>query len=388
MKKILVTDGRSLAALAIIRSFGEKGFEVHCGDDFKSNLSSYSRYVKKKFVYPSPALYPSKFVEYLLGLVKNEKYDMIFPVRDDITLILSKYKNEFQKYTNLCLAEYDLIRKFRDKGDTIKIALSSGVPVPRTYFPEDTDIERIKNSVQYPVLIRARISSGSRGIMRVNSSAEFDAAYNSVKETYGEPIIQEYINKTGYSTACVLLDDSQKSIATFSYKRVKEYPITGGPTVVGISCEDSDVIAHSLKMLKKAGWSGVAEIEYILDENGSPLLLEVNPRFWMSLNLAIKAGVDFPYLMYELVCEENVNQVRSYTIGLKYRWVLPNEILWLIQTPDKVRGLKEFLDFRDKMTCYADLSIRDPLPIYGIVIQSFTFLLNPEKRRLIFKRGL
>jgi len=388
MKKIFVTDGRSLAALAIIRSFGEKGFEVHCGDDFKNNLSSYSRYIKKKFVYPSPVFYPSKFIEYLLDLARDEKYDMIFPVRDDITLLLSKHKNKFQKYTNLCLAEYDLIKRFRDKGETIKIALSSGVPVPRTYFPEDTKIDSIKDSIQYPVLVRARISSGSRGIIRVNSPAEFDAAYNNVKEKYGEPIIQEYISKTGYSTACVLLDDSQTSIATFSYKRVKEYPITGGPTVVGISCEDSDVIAHSLRMLKKAGWSGVAEIEYILDENGNPLLLEVNPRFWMSLNLAIKAGVDFPYLMYELVCEENVNYVGKYTIGLKYRWVLPNEILWLIQTPDKIRGLKEFLDFGDKMTCYGDLSIHDPLPVYGIIRQSFNFLFNPEKRRFIFRRGV
>jgi len=387
MKKILVTDGRSLAALAIIRSFGEKGFEVHCGDDFKNNLSSYSRYVKKRVIYPSPDSDPAGFIKYLINLVKSEKYDMIFPVRDDITLLLSKYKSEFQKYTRLYLADYEVLKKFRDKGETIKIAINCGIPVPKTYFPEYTDIGFIKNNVKYPVLVRARVSSGSRGIIKVNSVEEFDQAYSSIKNDYGEPIIQEYIYKTGYSTACILLNESQREIASFSYRRVKEYPVTGGPTVVGVSSEDSKSIAPSLRLLKYIGWKGAAEVEYILDGEGNPLLLEVNPRFWMPLNLSIKAGVDFPYLMYQLASGNNIDRVSKYEVGLKYRWVLPNEILWLTQTPDKIKGFKEFFNFWDKHTCYGDLSFSDPLPVFGIIMQSFSFLLNAEKRKFIFKRG-
>lgn len=387
MKKILVTDGRSLAALAIIRSFGEKGFEVHCGDDFKNNLSSYSRYVKKRVIYPSPVSDPSDFIKYLLDLTKNEKYDMIFPVRDDTTLLLSKYKDKFQKYTNLYLADYGILKKFRDKGETIKAALNSGVPVPKTYFPEDKCVEEIKRNVKYPILIRARISSGSRGIAYVGSLNEFDNAYHEIKEEYGEPIIQEYINKTGYSTACILLDDFQKEVASFSYRRVKEYPITGGPTVVGISSEDSEAIDLSLKLLKSVGWKGVAEIEYIKDQNGKPLLLEINPRFWMPLNLAIKAGVDFPYLMYQLTNGDNFDRITSYKTGLKYRWVFPNEILWLTQTSNKTKGIKEFFSFFDTNTTYAELSLKDPFPVIGIFMQSINFLLSRERRQFIFKRG-
>jgi len=388
MKKIFVTDGRSLAALAIIRSFGEKGFEVHCGEDFKHNLSSYSRYIKKRIVYPSSATQPSQFIEYLLDLTKKEKYEIIIPVRDETTILLAKHKNAFLKLTRLYLADYNTILKFRDKGKTVKLAQQYGIPTPKTYFPESQGIEEIKESVSYPILIRARISSGSRGIIYVNSTEEFDEAYNSIKKEYGEPLIQEYIYKTGYSTACILLDDTQKEIASFSYRRIKEYPITGGPTVVGISSEDSEVISYSLKLLKRMNWKGAAEIEYILDRNGNPLLLEVNPRFWMPLNLSIKAGVDFPYLMYQLAIGEKIGKVTSYKTGLKYRWVLPNEILWLTQTSDKIKGIKEFFDFGDKNTCYGDLSISDPLPVFGIMMQSFDFLFDREKRKMIFERGL
>lgn len=387
MNKVLVTDGRSLASLATIRSFGEKGFEVHCGDDTKNNLSSFSRYVKKRIVYPSPTKQPSQFIDFIIELTKKEKYDMIIPIRDDVTLLLSKNKDQLLKYTRLYLADYDVLRKFRDKGETIKIAQNVDVPVPDTYYPEDMDIKEIKECVQYPVLIRPRVSSGSRGIKYVISSSEFDEAYNEIKEGYGEPIVQEYINKTGYSTACILLDDEQNEIASFSYERVKEYPISGGPTVVGVSSNDAQIKEYSINLLKSIGWKGVAEIEFILNDEGKPLLLEVNPRFWMPLNLAIKSGVDFPYIMYDLAMGKNLDPVKVYKYGFKYRWVLPDEILWLLQTPHKVRGIKEFLNFWDKNTCYGILSIKDPMPTVGVLLQSLNYLFNSEKRKMIFKRG-
>ncbi|ETA66809.1 putative ATP-grasp enzyme [Methanolobus tindarius DSM 2278] len=385
--KILVTDGRSLAALAIIRSFGEKGFEVHCGDDFKNNLSSFSRYTKKRVLYPSPETQESDFIHFIINLIKNEQYDMIIPVRDDTTLLLSKYKEEISKFTQLYLANYKLLQEFRDKGQTIKLALENNIPVPNTFFPENMSLEEIKKKVTYPVLIRARISSGSRGIIKVESCSEFDDAYQRIKNEFGEPIIQEYINKTSYSTACLLLDGLQKEIASFTYARIKEYPISGGPTVVGVSTNDTIVKDYSLKLLQSIGWKGVAEIEYIIDSEGSPLLLEVNPRFWMPLNLAIAAGVDYPYLIYKLACGDSVEYTEPYKKGLKYRWVFPNEILWLTQTPDKIKGIKEFVNFWDKNTCYGDISIKDPFPLIGIMAQSLDFLLNKEKRKVIFKRG-
>ncbi|KAF1079012.1 ATP-grasp domain-containing protein [Methanogenium sp. MK-MG] len=385
--KILVTDGRSLATLAIIRSLGEKGFEIHCGDDFKSNLSSYSRYVKKRIIYPTPNLQESEFINFIIDLAKTENYAMIIPVRDDTTLLLSKYRKEISKYTHLYLADYDCIQKFRDKGQTIKIAQNANVPVPDTFFPEDMNLEEIKSNLKYPVLIRARVSSGSRGIKYLKSQSEFDLAYQEIKDEYGEPIIQEYISKSGYSTACLLLNDHQEQIASFSYERVKEYPINGGPTVVGISSDDELVKKYSLKLLKSIGWKGVAEVEYIIDKNGNPLLLEVNPRFWMPLNLAIKSGVDFPYLIYNLAMDENISPVNTYEIGLKYRWVFPNEILWLTQTSEKVQGFREFINFWDKKTCYGVISIKDPMALIGMIFQSLSFLFNSEKRKIIFDRG-
>jgi predicted ATP-grasp superfamily ATP-dependent carboligase len=387
MKKVFVTDGRSLAALAIVRSLGQKGIEIHCGEEFKHNITFFSRYVTKRIIYPSPQKEPLKFISAMLDLVKNKKYDMLMPVRDETSLMLSKYKEELSRYTNLYLANFEVMNTFRDKGETVRVAMRHNIPCPKTYFPEETSLAEIKNSAPYPLLIRPRVSSGSRGIRPVRSSDELDSAYSKVKEEYGEPIIQEQIPKKGYCTACVLLDRDCRKVAAFTYERVKEYPLSGGPTVVGVSCNNESIKEYALKLLRGMKWTGVAEVEFIIDPNGEPKLLEVNPRFWMPLNLAIYSGVDFPYLLYRLAMGEKVEPVTSYKVGIKYRWVLPSEVLWLMQTSDKLQGLKEFFNFWEDGTCYGELSLSDPMPVAGVMLQALNYAASDEKRALIFNRG-
>ena len=49
------------------------------------------------------------------------------------------------------------------------------------------------------------------------------------------------------------------------------------------------------ELLDELNWHGVAMVEFKVTEDGTPYLMEINTRFWGSLQLAIDAGVDFPY---------------------------------------------------------------------------------------------
>lgn len=387
MAKIFVLDGRSLASLAIVRSLGEKGFEIQCGEEFSLNLTSFSKYVKKSWVYPSPDLFPDKFIEEIKKITVKEKFDMIIPIRDATTLLIAKYADDLSQITNTFVADYDAVKLLQDKGETLKIAKKCGIPHPKTFFPEEKEIADIIQDLPEPALIRARISSGSRGIAYVGKRDTFLEKYNIIKKDYGEPIVQEYVKRRSYCSACILLDDHSNEVASFTYEKVKEYPLSGGPTVVGYSCNNPEAKNYAVQLLKAVGWKGVAEADFIIDQEGIPILLEINPRFWMPLNLAIKSGVDFPYLLYQLAHGHPITTIPEYPIGFKYRWVLPNEVLWLLSTPDKIQGLKDFFTFGGKNLCYGDLSIEDPLPILGIFAQSFHFLTDKKKRQAFFNRG-
>ncbi len=387
--KILVLDGRSLASLAIVRSLGSKGYEIHCGESFKNNLTSFSKYVKKKFEYPSPAKKPDEFIDWVLNLVKQEDYDLVLPVRDDTTLLLAKYQNVISEYTTLYTSDYEKIRKLNDKAETIKVARKADVPIPETYLPEETDIGTIKKEVDYPVLIRPRIGSGARGIKYISSEDQFDSAYHHVKDNYADPIIQEYIShEGGHYSIGTLFNRSSENVATHVYLETKQYPINGGPAVTAESVKKPPWTKNMLRILEELDWIGPAHMDVLYDEtDDSPKLLEVNPRFWMSMNIAIKSGVDFPYLIYKLSQNEEISGFFNYEDDMKYRWVIPNELLWLLNTNQKIDGLKEVINFWERDVCYGTLSKDDPFPIIGAVEQGLNFFFEKEKRDQIFDRG-
>ena len=63
---------------------------------------------------------------------------------------------------------------------------------------------------------------------------------------------------------------------------------------------DPALVERSRRLLEHFGWQGVAMVEYKVDERtGTPMLMEINGRFWGSLQLAVDAGVDFPRLLIE-----------------------------------------------------------------------------------------
>ncbi|RDZ38994.1 MULTISPECIES: carboxylate--amine ligase [Haloferax] len=387
--KILVTDGRSLASLAMIRSLGQQGHTVHCGESFKQNLSSYSKYVDKKLIYPDPEDSPEEFVEYLLAACEQEEYDLVIPVRDEATIQLSKNKEEFRDVSTVYIPEYDTLLPLMDKGETVKIAQEANVPTPETWFPEFTPREEIRSTVDYPVLVRPRRSSGSRGIKYVTNKREFDTAFDHVERNFGVPIVQEYVShEGGHYSIGTLFDSDSNEVATHVYKETKQYPVSGGPAVNAVSIEKPDWADDMLNILKHTGWVGPAHMDVLYDpESDGPKLLEVNPRLWMSIQIAISSGVDFPALLAELVSGNKPSRVASYDTDVSYRWVLPNEILWLLNADSKMSALAEFLQFDFRDECYGSLSFDDPKPVAGTIAQSLKFLTDPETRSMIFKRG-
>jgi predicted ATP-grasp superfamily ATP-dependent carboligase len=104
---------------------------------------------------------------------------------------------------------------------------------------------------------------------------------------------------------------------------LREKPPSGGVSVLSESIEvDFQQREAATKILDSAKWHGVAMVEYKVASDGRPYLIEINPRFWGSLQLAIDAGIDFPELLYQLAIGGKLDVANSYKIGTKSRWLL------------------------------------------------------------------
>ena len=73
-------------------------------------------------------------------------------------------------------------------------------------------------------------------------------------------------------------------------------------------------------LLEHYAWHGVAMVEFKLrTSDKKPVLIEVNPRIWGSINQSVLAGVDFPYLLYTMAMKGDVDPVLQYKTGVQSR---------------------------------------------------------------------
>jgi predicted ATP-grasp superfamily ATP-dependent carboligase len=148
-------------------------------------------------------------------------------------------------------------------------------------------------------------------------------------------------------------------------------------------------------LLRGAGWTGVAMVEFKLDaRSGIPRLMEVNARFWGSLQLAISAGVDFPFLLYRHALGERPSPPPAYRVGVASRWELGDLDHLLIRlrrrpglqlplhAPPLPRAVLHFLaDFFRPAVRHEVFRPNDPAPFVAELQQYVQKLVCPPERR-------
>jgi predicted ATP-grasp superfamily ATP-dependent carboligase len=388
MKKILVFDGRSRAALSIIRSLGKRGVHIVAGEAFMCS-SFYSKYTREKIIYPPPDKDPECFKSFMFDYLGENKIDLIIPVRDDITEIVINNQEKFSTYTSFLAPRQSAFNATRDKAETIKLARKLGVPHPKTILTkeEDSSLEILKKEFDLPALIKPRISSGSRGIIVVNNWDDFQVAYDKIHAEFPYPMIQEFIPHGG-AYGVSMLYKSGKSKASFTHKRIREFPISGGPSTLREGVHYEEIENYSSRLLDELKWNGVAMVEYRIDKNsGKPRLMEINPRFWGSLETAVFSGIDFPYLLYQLVTTGDCEDSFQYTAGIQVRWLLFGDILWFVNSKKNWHNIKAFFQFKKKNLSYDIFSWKDIGPSIGAFIEAFNSFMKSERRKHAFKRG-
>jgi len=385
MKKVLVTDAQMRSSLAIIRSLGKAGLHVTAGEETRFATGAFSKYCKARIVYPDPKD-EDAFVDFLLKKVRDETFDMIIPVTDSTVLPIVKRKKEFSKYTTVPYPDYDLMIKAIDKAQTLKIAAENGVPCPKTYPVADAgQLKDIKDELLYPVIIKPRTSYGSRGVTMCGSSEDLLSKYTAVAETYGPSVVQEYIPNGGEVGVYTLFNSDSEPRAVSVQRRLRSYPISGGPSTYRETIVYPELIETSFGLLKAMKWRGVAMVEFRIDpRDNTPKLMEVNPRFWGSLHLSILSGVDFPHMLYKLEKEGDVSPVMDYRAGVRCRWLLPGDILWYASSPGKIKNLPRFLEITNDDI----MSLDDPGPTFGFALATMRYMFDLNMWKFILRKPI
>jgi predicted ATP-grasp superfamily ATP-dependent carboligase len=216
-----------------------------------------------------------------------------------------------------------------DKERLLKEASTLGIAIPTQEIVRDidalaaTDLSRLR----YPMVIKpsrsVSVHSGARAKFSVSYAADatqLQRTLRSLAPAAFPVLLQQRVVGPGTGIFLLLWDGKIK--AQFAHERLCEKPPSGGESVYRESVAiDEDLRDRSRALLDRFGWSGVAMVEYKLDSaTGQPYLMEVNGRFWGSLQLAIDSGVDFPRILVACALGEDAQEMPSYRVGVRSRW--------------------------------------------------------------------
>jgi predicted ATP-grasp superfamily ATP-dependent carboligase len=382
--RVFVTDGRQRPALAIVRSLGRRGVPVLVGAETEASLASASRYCERHVTYPSPEQDHSAFDRFVLAFARRGEADVILPVTDIAMAAITANQDALRHHCALACPPYAAFDVVTDKSTLVERAREVGVPVPQTRYVDGlSDLPSVPDLTNGPAVvkpIRSRVRTGAgwtgTAVHYVQSGAELRRLYEQTEYLQRCPsLIQQRI--VGPGRAIFVLFDHGRLLTDFAHQRVREKPPSGGASVVSESVAvDPRLRDYAVRLLGPLGWHGVAMLEFKQDaRTGELYLIEVNGRFWGSLQLAIAAGVDFPYLTYQLAIGERPSVPESYAIGVKCRWLLGDLDHLLIRlaksarhlnladtAPTRFRTALDFLKFVEPQLYYDVISAEDPAP--------------------------
>ena len=374
--RVFVTDGYWRKTLAAVRGLGRLGIRVTVGESTYLAPALFSRYCHRRVHTPSPVLHPSRYLDFLDDYLSRHQHHVLMPMEEDTLLLLARNRERFNEKTRLPFGAYQHLLFARDKLKVLKQAQDLGISTPRTFEINSlAEAKQLGRQLEYPVVVKPRVGSGSAGVQYL---AGPDQLYDSLAQAFqaGQlPVLQERLPADGEGIgASFLLDQDHRVRASFIHRRIREYPVQGGPSTLRQSIIHEQARRDGTRLLESLRLVGVAMVEFKIDSrDGQAKLLEVNPRFWGSLALAIDAGVNFPFLLTLMALGLDFPTVNEYNLGHLCRWLLPGDILHFLDNPKRWRLEPSFFQFRRPDLTYDIIDLDDPLPILGSILSLLPF---------------
>lgn len=359
-KRVLVTDCWTRKALSVVRSLGEEGIIVHAVAHTRLGAALYSKHTHKYSILTSPERDKEKYWIQLVELLKKWEFDCILPLEEESIEVLLKNKDALAKLTKSPYMDSQAYTLASNKWDVYQLAKELGIPAPHSTVPaSDEDVNLFVSKNGFPIIFKPISGRGSAGIKTIENEDQLATAMEGNNLVNGQHILQQKLPTKGQGLGVSSLVKDGETLCSFSYKRLREYPVNGGPSTLRESTNDETTKHYAAQLLKALKWDGIAMVEFKHDSNANEAkLLEINPRFWGSLELAHSAGINFPILLYKLLMDLDIPD-QKYETGRRCRWLIPGDIVHFLANKKRFSMEPSFFNFFNRNTTYDQLSWKD-----------------------------
>lgn len=366
---VLVTDTKYRASLAAVQALGRDGYPIaalHTQGDGGSPAAFASKYVKKRVTFPCSAKdpqYPELLAQTCGSLAREYgTAPVVFPAGAATLSQLAEHREELAAHARFLVSPPETLDAANDKRRVGELARALGVPVPEEYPCPGGALPPA-----FPVVVKPRCGEkfGLHAEERYRiayDAAGFRAAWENMAQYDPQPVVQELLTGEAVGVS-LLMDQNSRPVSVLCHRRVREYPIQGGPSSCCESAWDEALVRCAIKLLQGLGFVGMAMVEF---KGGK--LLEINPRVWGSFPLTYKCGAPFAqdYVRASLGEELPLIQGPGYQTGVRMQFVLNDGLACLgyLGHGQGGRGLRGIADVLNPRVKDGVFSWDDPKPFF------------------------
>ncbi|HVH66977.1 MAG TPA: ATP-grasp domain-containing protein [Gemmatimonadales bacterium] len=363
-------------ALVTVRSLGRRGLRVAVAGTQPHTPAFSSRWCGQAVVFPPEEAMDAYRVA-LENWLDQSGARVVIAANDATIALLRLHRARLERRTRVALADEAALAIAINKERTLEVAKRLGLGIPREVVVRDVgDMAGALKNIGLPAVIKPCESwmwngrAGARlGPRMVVTAAEARHAVEAVTRFGEAALYQELL--PGKREAVSFLYADGEVYARFAQWAQRTSPPLGGESVLRESIAiPPDIGCQAEALVRELDLEGYSEVEFRRDAAGIPYLMEINPRLSASVEVAVRAGVDFPYLLYQWATGGPIQKVERYRIGCWMRH-LGGDINRTITTfrergrpgiTPPARTVLEFgLSFL-KPTGYDYVDWRDPLP--------------------------
>ena len=323
-RPLAVILGTSWNGLSFARSLGRRGVPVLLLES-KRNLGSYTRY-GKVLALPPVDDDPQAWIEILRFVgARLAEPAVLMPMGDGHSLLLSRNEETLRPGFRFLVPPRATVEQIVDKRQQYAVAEAAGVPIPKTWFPESApEARELSAAVSFPCILKpytSQTASMGRKVLVAGSAGELVSGYERLAADDVPAMVQEIVPGGdgalfGY---LAVWDDEGRELAWLTKRKLRQNPPAFGDGSLQVTVEAPEVAELSRRLLGALDYRGYVGVEFKLDAaSGTFHLMEINPRTVSGNQMAISAGVDFPWIGYRYLTERDAAPAGAFRPGVKF----------------------------------------------------------------------
>jgi ATP-grasp in the biosynthetic pathway with Ter operon len=324
----LVLDLDSRAGLCIARTLGRRGLRIAVAAREREASGLRTRYAIAGVLLPAPEQSFDAYADSIVSFARDVGADAILPSTDQSLEALHARRDALRGVARPAIAESGPFALASNKARTLDLAREIGIRVPRTCVVRTgTDLTSAIGEIGLPAVVKPASSwvaadgGGTRmGPVYVESLNEAVAATAPVLAAGADAVLQEVV--PGRRETVKLFRVDGRFVARLAMAVDRCWPPLGGSSCMRHTiAPPADALAQAELLVASSGLDGYAEVEFRRDVRGRPVLMEINPRLSQSLEVALRAGVDFAHMQFSWACGDPVSPVPGYRVGRRVGWL-------------------------------------------------------------------